>query len=84
MRLALSLKADSTDQQQFACLVPAIWIGAACERARVIPMLIFTFCHVTLVYCPLVAMIWNPNGWAYQLGILDYAGGCVRVFSDVL
>ena len=47
-------------------------------------MLLFTFCHVTLVYCPLVAMIWNPNGWAYKLGVLDYAGGCARLFVEPL
>lgn len=62
-------------QSQFAALVPAIFIGAACERGRVGPTMLFMFCWVTVVYCPLANWIWNPNGWAFKWGVLDYAGG---------
>ncbi|PWN20133.1 ammonium transporter [Microstroma glucosiphilum] len=59
----------------FACLVPAIAIGAACERARVWPFVIFTFIWATLVYDPIAHWVWAPQGWAYKWGVLDYAGG---------
>lgn len=59
----------------FAALVPAIAIGAACERGRVWPSLVFVFCWTTLCYDPLACWIWNPTGWAYKWGVLDYAGG---------
>lgn len=59
----------------FACLVPAIALGAACDRARLWPFFIFTFFWTTFVYDPIAMWIWNPNGWAVKWGILDYAGG---------
>ena len=62
-------------QQMFACLVPAISIGAAAERGRVGPACIFVFCWSTLVYAPITHWIWAPEGWAFKLGVLDYAGG---------
>lgn len=59
----------------FAALVPAIAIGAACERGRVWPFLVLVFCWNTLVFDFLAAWVWNPNGWAFKWGVLDYAGG---------
>ncbi|EIM21371.1 ammonium transporter [Wallemia mellicola CBS 633.66] len=71
-------------QGMFACLVPAIMIGAAAERSRVAPAMVFIFVWTTLCYDPLVAWIWNPNGWAYKWGVLDYAGGVpVEIASGV-
>ncbi len=51
-------------QCMFANLVPAIAIGAACERGRVWPFLIFTFVWTTLVYDVIACWVWNPTGWA--------------------
>ncbi|EGG01591.1 uncharacterized protein MELLADRAFT_24225, partial [Melampsora larici-populina 98AG31] len=62
-------------QNMFAALVPAVAIGAAAERGRIGPSMIFVFAWATVVYCPLVSWIWNPNGWAFKWGVLDYAGG---------
>lgn len=62
-------------QGWFAALVPAVMIGAAAERGRVLPACIFIFCWVTLVYCPIARWVWAPEGWAFKLGVLDYAGG---------
>lgn len=53
----------------------AIAIGAACERARVWPFILFTFIWTTLVYDVIAHWIWAPQGWAYTWGVLDYAGG---------
>ncbi|PWN51831.1 putative low affinity ammonium transporter [Violaceomyces palustris] len=62
-------------QAMFAGLVPAIAIGAACERGRVWPFLVFTFVWTTLVYDVIACWVWNPTGWAFKWGVLDYAGG---------
>ncbi|BGP58638.1 hypothetical protein JCM8202v2_006307 [Rhodotorula sphaerocarpa] len=62
-------------QMMFAALVPAVLIGAAAERGRVLPACIFFFCWSTVVYCPVTHWIWAPEGWAFQYGVLDYAGG---------
>lgn len=59
----------------FACLVPAIMLGAACDRARLWPFFVLTFFWTTFVYDPIAMWIWNPNGWAVKWNILDYAGG---------
>lgn len=62
-------------QMLFAMCAAAIVIGGAFARGRIIPSLIFLFCWVTIVYCPIALWTWNANGWAYQLGVLDFAGG---------
>lgn len=71
-------------QNMFAALVPAIAIGAAAERGRIGPTMIFVFFWSTIVYCPVAHWIWAPGGWAFQLGVLDYAGGGpVEILSGV-
>jgi Amt family ammonium transporter len=62
-------------QSMFASLVPAIILGAAAERSRFLPAMVFTFCWTTLVYDPLAHWVWSANGWAFKWGVLDYAGG---------
>ncbi|KAK3328850.1 ammonium transporter AmtB-like domain-containing protein [Apodospora peruviana] len=62
-------------QMQFCGVTAALVIGATAERGRVIPAMIFTFFWATLVYCPLACWAWNLNGWAFNYGVLDYAGG---------
>ena len=46
-------------EQQFAALVPAIAIGAACERGRVLPVIPFTFLWGTVVYNVIAYDVWN-------------------------
>lgn len=62
-------------QGMFASITACIYIGAICERGRILPFIPFTFLWLTLVYCPVTCWIWNSNGWAYKWGVLDYAGG---------
>lgn len=59
----------------FAALTPALAIGAAAERARLLPMIIFIFIWSTLVYNFIAYWTWNPNGWSAKLGAVDFAGG---------
>lgn len=62
-------------QGMFASITACIYIGALCERGRILPFIPFTFCWLTVVYCPVTCWIWNSSGWAYKWGVLDYAGG---------
>lgn len=64
------------DKQMFAALVPAILLGAAAERSRMLPALIFIFCWTTLVYDPLAHWVWSANGWAFKWGVLDCKSLC--------
>ncbi|KAK8864358.1 hypothetical protein IAR55_001605 [Kwoniella newhampshirensis] len=56
----------ATYQLMFACLVPAVLLGAAAERSRILPAMMFIFAWTTLVYDPLAHWIWSVNGWAYK------------------
>ncbi|KAI9267376.1 ammonium transporter AmtB-like domain-containing protein [Sporodiniella umbellata] len=62
-------------QCMFAALTPALAIGAAAERARLLPMIIFIFIWSTLVYDFIAYWTWNPSGWSAKLGAVDFAGG---------
>ncbi|KAI9321516.1 ammonium transporter AmtB-like domain-containing protein [Dichotomocladium elegans] len=62
-------------QCMFAALTPALAIGSAAERGRILPMIIFIFIWATVVYDPIAYWTWNPNGWSFKLGGLDFAGG---------
>ena len=62
---------DRANIQMFAALVPAILLGAAAERSRMLPALIFIFCWTTVVYDPIAHWVWSANGWAFKWGVLD-------------
>ncbi|KAH7882339.1 ammonium transporter AmtB-like domain-containing protein [Phlebopus sp. FC_14] len=62
-------------QLMFATFTPMIATGALAERGRLGPTIVFVFIWSTLVYDPIVRWTWNPNGWAYVFGNLDFAGG---------
>lgn len=34
------------------------------------------------MYDPIAEWTWNPNGWAYKLGVLDFAGGAPVHFAS--
>ncbi|KAG8979939.1 hypothetical protein FRC05_007382 [Tulasnella sp. 425] len=62
-------------QCMFAAITPVIAVGAIAERARLGPVLVFTFLWSTLVYDPIACWTWNANGWSFVMGGLDFAGG---------
>ncbi|KAJ2899734.1 ammonium transporter [Zalerion maritima] len=62
-------------QMMFCAVTGALVIGATAERGRVIPAMIFIFFWATIVYCPIACWVWNANGWAFNYGVFDYAGG---------
>lgn len=62
-------------QMEFACVTVGILMGALAERGRVLPAMLFAFFWMTLVYAPVACWVWNPSGWAFKWGVLDFAGG---------
>lgn len=59
----------------FAAITPVLALGATAERGRVAPALVWTFLWSTIVYSPVAFWYWNPKGWVYIMGGLDFAGG---------
>ena len=62
-------------QGMFAAITPALAIGAATDRGRLLPACVFIFVWATLIYDPIAFWAWNSNGWLFKLGYLDFAGG---------
>jgi len=62
-------------QMEFGCVTAGILMGGLAERGRVFPAMVFIFLWMTLVYCPLACWIWSTHGWAFEWGVLDFAGG---------
>ncbi|KAL1752646.1 ammonium transporter AmtB-like domain-containing protein, partial [Schizophyllum commune] len=62
-------------QGMFAAITPVLAMGAIAERARLGPVMLFTFIWTTIVYNPLAYWTWNANGWSFLMGGLDFAGG---------
>lgn len=64
-------------QGKFAIITPALIVGAIAERVRFGPLVLFMLLWSTIVYCPVAHWVWNVNGWLFQYGVLDFAGGTV-------
>ncbi|MEG3163565.1 ammonium transporter [Sphingomonas sp. PB2P19] len=76
-------------QMTFACITPALIVGAFAERVKFTPLIIFVVAWLTLVYFPIAHMVWywaGPDflptqpgdyGFLYGKGALDFAGGTV-------
>jgi ammonia channel protein AmtB len=50
----------------------ALAVGAVAERGRLLPCVIFMFIWTTVVYDAIACWTWNPSGWLYKLGGLDF------------
>jgi Amt family ammonium transporter len=64
-------------QMMFAIITPALIVGAIAERVKFSAWCLFTVLWATLVYDPVAHWVWNVNGWLFQKGVLDFAGGTV-------
>ncbi|KAH8815554.1 ammonium transporter AmtB-like domain-containing protein [Xylogone sp. PMI_703] len=62
-------------QGMFAAITPALAIGAAADRGRMLPSIVFIFVWSTIIYDPIACWTWNASGWVFKLGGLDFAGG---------
>jgi Amt family ammonium transporter len=64
-------------QMTFACITPALIVGAFAERVKFSAVVLFVILWVTLVYFPIAHMVWDANGLLFGWGALDFAGGTV-------
>ena len=73
-------------QMTFACIAPALIVGAVVERMKFSALLLFIVAWFTLAYLPMAHMVWwwggpsahdAPAGWLFAQGALDFAGGTV-------
>ncbi len=73
-------------QMTFACITPALIVGAFAERVKFSAVILFTILWVTFVYFPIAHMVWfwggpsaasDPSGYIFAIGAIDFAGGTV-------
>jgi Amt family ammonium transporter len=73
-------------QMTFACITPALIVGAFAERIKFSAVMLFVILWVTFVYFPMAHMVWfwggpsaytAPTGLIFSYGAIDFAGGTV-------
>lgn len=64
-------------QMTFACITPALIVGAFAERVKFSAVILFVVLWVSLVYFPIAHMVWDASGLIFGWGALDFAGGTV-------
>jgi Amt family ammonium transporter len=73
-------------QMTFACITPALIVGAFAERVKFSAVILFVILWVTFVYFPIAHMVWfwggpsaysDPSGLIFSFGAIDFAGGTV-------
>ncbi|OAP38994.1 ammonia channel protein [Sinorhizobium glycinis] len=73
-------------QMTFACITPALIVGAFAERIKFSAVMLFVILWVTFVYFPVAHMVWfwggpsaytAPTGLIFSFGAIDFAGGTV-------
>lgn len=69
-------------QGMFAIITPALILGAVAERMKFSVWVAFITIWLLVVYCPLAHMVWGSEGWIFQSGAIDFAGGLVVHMSS--
>jgi Amt family ammonium transporter len=64
-------------QLMFAVITPALITGAVADRIKFSAWAVFLGVWVVVVYAPIAHWVFSPNGWLFDLGALDFAGGTV-------
>jgi Amt family ammonium transporter len=62
-------------QLMFAIITPALISGALADRVKFTAWALFVALWATLVYFPIAHWVWGAGGWAFELGVIDFAGG---------
>ncbi|MFE4666496.1 ammonium transporter [Streptomyces sp. NPDC056716] len=62
-------------QLMFAIITPALISGALADRVKFSAWALFITLWVTIVYFPVAHWVWGAGGWAFELGVIDFAGG---------
>ncbi len=69
-------------QGMFAIITVGLITGAVAERMKFSAYVVFATLWSLLVYSPLAHWVWQPTGWLFKLGALDFAGGTVVHISS--
>ena len=64
-------------QMMFAIITPSLVVGAVAERIRFSSYILFIVLFSLFVYAPIAHWTWNPKGFLFEWGVLDFAGGTV-------
>jgi Amt family ammonium transporter len=64
-------------QLTFAIITPALIVGGFAERMRFSAMLMFSILWAIVVYFPVTHWVWASDGWLFERGFRDFAGGSV-------
>ena len=64
-------------QLMFAIITPALITGAIADRMKFAAYVLFLGLWLVLVYAPVAHWVFSPNGWLFERGALDFAGGTV-------
>ena len=64
-------------QLTFACITPALIVGAIAERMKFGAVMLFIAIWFTFSYLPIAHMVWFGGGYLFGLGAYDFAGGTV-------
>ncbi|MER6981038.1 ammonium transporter [Streptomyces carpinensis] len=62
-------------QMMFAIITPALISGALADRVKFTAWSLFVVLWATIVYFPVAHWVWGTGGWAFDLGVIDFAGG---------
>ncbi|GGW75387.1 ammonium transporter [Streptomyces lucensis JCM 4490] len=62
-------------QLMFAIITPALISGALADRVKFSAWSLFIALWATIVYVPVAHWVWGADGWAFKLGVIDFAGG---------
>jgi Amt family ammonium transporter len=62
-------------QLMFAVITPALISGALADRVKFAAWSLFVVLWVSVVYFPVAHWVWGTGGWAFELGVIDFAGG---------
>jgi ammonium transporter, Amt family len=62
-------------QLMFAIITPALISGALADRVKFSAWALFLLLWATIVYFPVAHWVWGTGGWAFELGVIDFAGG---------
>ena len=64
-------------QLMFAVITPALITGSTADRWKFGAFVPFIALWSILVYAPVAHWVFSPEGWLFQKGALDFAGGTV-------
>jgi Amt family ammonium transporter len=64
-------------QMMFAIITPALITGAVADRMKFAAWAVFLAVWLVVCYAPVAHWVFSPNGWLFELGALDFAGGTV-------